>query len=81
MAKENYISDDEVEIEIERLRKDPDVALAKAEERIRNKRRQYLYQLRNYKKRGANIRNDPEYEWLVDMCENRETTEGDVQRE
>ena len=35
---------------------DPDVKLAKAEERIRNRRRQYLYQLRSRRRRGMALR-------------------------
>ena len=48
----SYLTDDAVEAEIERLRKDPNVALARKEERIRYRRRQLLYQLRNYEKKG-----------------------------
>lgn len=51
MARE-VLTDEQVEIEIERLRESEYVALAKAEERIRYKRRQYLYSLRNYEKKG-----------------------------
>ena len=51
MPKE-FLTDDQVEAEIERLRKDPNVALARKEERIRYRRRQLLYQLRNYEKKG-----------------------------
>lgn len=46
------LTDEEVEAEIARLRKDHDVALARKEERIRYRRRQLLYQLRGYKKKG-----------------------------
>lgn len=46
------ISDAQVEAEIARLRKDPNVALARKEERIRYQRRQILYQLRSYEKKG-----------------------------
>lgn len=51
MARE-FLTDEQVEEEIERLLKDDDVKLAKKEMRIRYKRRQYMYQLRNMKKRG-----------------------------
>lgn len=47
-----FLTDEQVEAEIERLRKDPNVALARKEERIRYRRRQLLYQLRNYEKKG-----------------------------
>ena len=46
------MTDVEVEAEIERLRKDPNVALARREERIRYQRRQILYQLRSYERKG-----------------------------
>ena len=55
MAKET-LTDEEVEKEIERLLEDDDVKLAKKEQRIRYKRRQYLYQLRNYAKKGGELR-------------------------
>ena len=48
----SYLTDEAVEAEIERLRKDPNVALARKEERIRYRRRQLLYQLRMYEKKG-----------------------------
>ena len=53
MAKEIGLTDDQVEQEIERLTKSPLVALARREQRIRYKRRQYLYQLRDLEKKGA----------------------------
>lgn len=46
------LTDKEVEAEIERLRKDPNVALARKEERIRYQRRQILYQLRSLERKG-----------------------------
>lgn len=51
MAKA-FLSDEQVEIEIERLRQSPMVALARKEQRIRYKRRQFLYQLRDLEKKG-----------------------------
>ncbi|MGN0444201.1 MAG: hypothetical protein ACI4F5_06275 [Acutalibacteraceae bacterium] len=72
MSKKINLSDEEVELEIEKLRKDPDVALARAEQRMRYKRRQYLYQLRSFKKRGESIRSNPDYAWLVDAYEDQE---------
>lgn len=50
-----FLSDAEVEQEIERLKASPMVALGKVEERIRNKRRQYLYSLRQLEKRGKEL--------------------------
>lgn len=51
---ENYkkLTDDEVEAEIARLQASPHVKLAKKEERIRCRRRQYMYTLRMYEKKG-----------------------------
>lgn len=45
------LTDEEFEREIERLRNDYNVKLAKKEEAIRYKRRQYLYTLRVYEKK------------------------------
>lgn len=49
------LTDIEVEREIERLLDSPMVKLARKEERIRYKRRQYLYQLRGYEKKGREL--------------------------
>lgn len=54
MAKE-ILTDAQVEAEIERLIDSPHVKLARKEERIRYRRRQYLYQLRNYEKKGKEL--------------------------
>lgn len=51
MAKE-FMSDEMVEEEILRLQNSPLVRLARREEAIRNRRRQYMYQLRMYEKKG-----------------------------
>ena len=51
----DWLTDEEVEKEIERLNASPLVALARREQRIRYKRRQYLYQLRNYEKKGKEL--------------------------
>lgn len=51
MAKD-YITDTQVEAEIERLLESPYVKLAKKEEAIRYRRRQYMYALRSYEKKG-----------------------------
>ena len=49
------LTDEQVEKEIERLLSSPLVKLAKREQRIRFRRRQYLYQLRNYEKKGKDL--------------------------
>ena len=51
MAKD-YMTDEMVEEEIRRLQSSPLVKLARREEAIRNRRRQYMYQLRMYEKKG-----------------------------
>lgn len=49
------LTDEQVEKEIERLLSSPLVKLAKKEQRIRFRRRQYLYQLRGYEKKGKEL--------------------------
>lgn len=51
MAKE-WLTDEQVELEIEKLKTSPMVQLARKEMHIKYKRRQALYQLRNLEKRG-----------------------------
>lgn len=51
MAKE-IMTDEMVEDEILRLQNSPLVKLARREEAIRNRRRQYMYTLRMYEKKG-----------------------------
>ena len=51
MARE-FMSDEMVEEEILRLQCSHHVKLARREEAIRNRRRQYMYQLRMYEKKG-----------------------------
>lgn len=46
------MTDEQVEEEILRLQTSPHVKLARREEAIRNRRRQYMYQLRMYEKKG-----------------------------
>lgn len=54
MAKD-VLTDAQVEHEIERLKNSPLVKLAKREEAIRYKRRQYLYCLRTYERKGREL--------------------------
>lgn len=51
----NYVTDEQVEQEIERLRKSPLVALARKEQRLKYQRRQVLYNLRNLEKKGMEL--------------------------
>ena len=53
--KRRGLTDEEVDREIDRLNKSPYVELARKEQRIRYRRRQYLYQLRQYEKRGIEL--------------------------
>ena len=57
MAKkcEKWLTDEEVELEIERLNQSEAVALARREARLKYKRRQYLYQLRDLEKTGIEM--------------------------
>lgn len=54
MAK-TFLTDEQVEKEIERLRQSPMVALARKEQRLKYKRRQFLYQLRGLEKKGEEL--------------------------
>lgn len=51
MAKE-FLTDEQVELEIEKLNASPHVALARKQRRLQYRRRQYLYQLRDLEKKG-----------------------------
>ena len=51
----NPLTDEQVEIEIERLKNSQYVKLAKKDEQIRFRRRQYLYSLRTYEKKGKEL--------------------------
>lgn len=57
MAKD-FMTDEQVEMEISRLLRSDAVQLAKKEIRIKYKRRQYMYQLRNMEKRGKQLKSD-----------------------
>lgn len=54
MARE-FMSDEMVEEEILRLQSSHHVKLARREEAIRNRRRQYMYTLRMYEKKGKQL--------------------------
>ena len=54
MARD-FMTDEMVEEEILRLQTSPLVKLARREEAIRNRRRQYMYQLRMYEKKGKQL--------------------------
>lgn len=53
MKNKDYgLTDEQVEAEIARLTASPAVALARHEERLRYRRRAYLYKLRDLEKKG-----------------------------
>lgn len=54
MAK-NWLTDEQVEREIEELKDSPYVKLARKDEQIRYRRRKYLYTLRAYEKMGKEL--------------------------
>lgn len=56
--KKDYLTDEQVEREIERLSESEAVRLARLEQRIKNRRRQYMYQLRWIEKRGKQLLKD-----------------------
>lgn len=56
MAKE-FLTDAQVDTEIGRLLDSPMVKLAKRDQAIRNRKRQYMYQLRWLEKRGMDLAN------------------------
>ena len=53
----NFLTDEQVELEIEKLTQSEYVQLAKAVERFKYKRRQYLYTLRSLEKKGKEYAN------------------------
>ena len=57
MAKD-FLTDEQVEMEIDRLLNSDAVKLAKQEIRIKCRRRQYMYQLRSMEKRGKQLKAD-----------------------
>lgn len=66
----NFLTDEAVEEEILRLQASPLVKLARREEAIRNRRRQYMYQLRMYEKKGRELQAQGiTLEELSDLCD------------
>lgn len=49
------LTDEQVELEIARLQNSPHVKLANQERRLREKRRMYLYSLRQLEKKGREL--------------------------
>ena len=69
-SRDLWLTDAKVEEEIAKLRESKYVALARAEERQRYRRRQYLYSLRNLDKRGRKL---AEEGWTPDEEEEEES--------
>ena len=55
MDVKQKMTDEMVEEEIHRLQQSPYVKLGRKEEAIRNRRRQYMYTLRMYEKKGMRL--------------------------
>lgn len=54
----DFLTDEQVEVEIEKLSNSEYVKLGRKEQRLKYKRRQYLYTLRNFEKRGKQLAKD-----------------------
>lgn len=52
---QKFLTDEDVEREIERLQDSEAVALARKENYYKNRRRQYMYTLRSFEKRGKEL--------------------------
>lgn len=53
--RQEFLSDEQVEKEIEKLQASPLVKLARREQRLRYRRRQFLYTLRALEKKGKEL--------------------------
>ena len=56
--KRDLLTDEQVELEIERLTNSEAVQLARKESNIKNRRRQHMYTLRFWEKRGEQLLKD-----------------------
>ena len=54
MARD-FLTDEQVEMEIERLNESSAVLLARQEQRLKYRKRQYVYTLRAFEKRGKEL--------------------------
>ena len=55
MPRTPDLTDEQVEMEIQRINESPAVLLARQEQRLKYKKRQYLYTLRFLEKRGMQL--------------------------
>ena len=76
MARE-YLTDEQVEEEIERLRESPLVKLARRERRLQYKRRQYLYNLRELEQHGRKLQSAGITLEILDGLENETKESGE----
>ena len=75
----NGLTDEQVELEIQRLKDSPEVKLAQREKQVRNRRRKYLYYLRQMEKKGkalaaagVTLEKLRDEEYLAEMLEDEE---------
>jgi len=80
----NWLTDEEVELEIARLQQSEHVKLARKELRLKYKRRQALYQLRNLEKRGKELARAgitiENIEMLIAIAEDEESRTEETER-
>ena len=68
MSNRKFSESEAVEAEIVRLLASPDVRLAKKEQALINRRRQYMYNLRSMEKRGKQLAADG---WTAESLERK----------
>lgn len=66
MSRRKVTTDEMVEAEIARLQASPDVKLAKKEQNLIYRRKQYMWNLQNLEKRGKQLRAEG---WTVESLE------------
>lgn len=67
MSRRKITPDELVEAEISRLLASPDVQLAKKEQALINRRKQYMYKLRSLEKHGKKLRAEGWTEEALEM--------------
>lgn len=67
MSRHKVTPDELVEAEISRLLASPDVQLAKKEQALINRRKQYMYKLRSLEKHGKKLRAEGWTEEALEM--------------
>ena len=80
----NWLTDEAVELEIAKLQQSEYVKLARKEMRLKYKRRQALYQLRNLEKRGKELARAgitiENIEMLIAIAEDEESRTEETER-